>query len=126
MQEKMDTSHRFQNQGNQGYTTDPPQQLNTRTQIITNSGNPLPCQTYPLPPHHIHIIFHEFEASLLSPMSRVFAVLTEVGALELRSNHGSGGISSVPGVVEVVDFLSAVAFSMRSSRRVIALERTST
>ncbi len=59
-------------------------------------------------------------------MSRVFAVLTELGALGLRSNHGSGGILSVPGVVEVVDFLSAAAFSMRSSRRVIALERTST
>jgi hypothetical protein len=57
----------------------------------------------------------------------VFAVLTEAGALGLRSNHGSGAgsMAAVEGV-DVVDLRSAMDFSMRSFRRVIALERTST
>jgi len=75
---------------------------------------------------NIYFIFHEFEASLLSPWSLVFAVLTEAGALGLRSNHGSGGGSSVAEGFDVVDFRSAMALSIRSFRRIIARESTST
>lgn len=73
------------------------------------------------------IFHHETEASLLWPFSLVFAVLTDVAALGLRSNHGSGAGSNVSAAegFEGLNFRSAIDFSMRSFRRVIARERTS-
>jgi hypothetical protein len=62
--------------------------------------------------------------SSFSPLvSFVFTVPTEVGALELRSNHGSGGAFDNPDAVEVSP---SFAFSISFSRSVSALDRIST